>query len=128
MRVLLDTHAFLWWIENDANLSATARDIIGDETNEIFFSAASSWEIAIKRQTGKLELPTNLEQFITTQLADNNFTVLPIQMSHTLGIYHLPLYHRDPFDRILVAQSRLEQMPILTVDPLIRQYDVKTLW
>ena len=98
------------------------------DPDELFFSAASGWEIAIKSQIGKLRLPENLDQFITEQLYRNNFTVLPIQLSHTLHVHALPLLHRDPFDRILVAQSSVEEMPILTIDPQIAQYNVQTLW
>lgn len=130
MQVLLDTHTFLWWIEDDPQLSELARSTIEDEENEIFFSAASGWEIAIKSQIGKLNLNTseNLEQFVATEIYSNDFKVLPIQLSHTLHIHNLPLHHRDPFDRILVAQSVIEKMPILTIDPLIDQYEVETLW
>jgi PIN domain nuclease of toxin-antitoxin system len=129
MRVLLDTHTFLWWIADDLQLSAQAREVIGDGANVLFFSAVSGWEIAIKAQLGKLRLPANnLEQFITEQLLHNSFTPLPVQLHHTLAVYHLPLRHRDPFDRLLVAQSQLENLPILTVDPLIAQYGVETIW
>jgi PIN domain nuclease of toxin-antitoxin system len=128
MRILLDTHVFLWWIDNDPNLSSTAADIIRSRGNELYFSAASGWEIAIKMAIGKLKLPGNLEEFVTEQLALNNIKVIPIQLVHTLGVYRLPLLHRDPFDRLLVAQSQLEQMPLLTADPLITQYSVQTLW
>lgn len=131
MRVLLDTHTFLWWIDNDARLSASVDAFIRNGTNEVLFSAASSWEIAIKAQLGKLALPTNtanLEQFILEQVAKNDFTVLPIQVEHTLAVYRLPLHHRDPFDRILVAQSQVENVPILSDDPLIRQYEAQVIW
>jgi PIN domain nuclease of toxin-antitoxin system len=131
MRVLLDTHTFLWWIDNDSRLSARVDAIIRNGANEVLFSAASSWEIAIKAQLGKLALPTNgatLEQFMIEQLAKNNFSVLPIQLDHTLHVYRLPLHHRDPFDRILVAQSQVENVSILTDDPLIRQYGVQVIW
>ena len=128
MRALLDTHTFLWWIDNDPQLSTRVCQIIGDGTNELFFSPVSGWEIAIKAQLGKLTLPTNLEQFVAEQLAHNHFTPLPVQVSHTLGVYRLPLLHRDPFDRLLVAQSQLEDLPILTIDPLIAQYEVQTIW
>ncbi|MBV7334491.1 type II toxin-antitoxin system VapC family toxin [Chloroflexi bacterium TSY] len=128
MRFLLDTHAFLWWVEENPQLSDIARETIADIDNELFFSAASGWEIAIKSRIGKLCVPDNLEQFIAGEVHDNNFTVLPIQLSHTLHVYTLPLLHRDPFDRILIAQSNLEKMPLLTADPLISQYDVRTVW
>ena len=114
MRLLLDTHTFLWWISDDPQLSATAREIISEGGNELFFSAASGWEIAIKAQIGKLKLPSNLEQFIGKQLLQNAINTLPVQLSHTLHVYTLPPLHRDPFDRLLISQSQLEQLPILT--------------
>ena len=128
MRALLDTHVFLWWVGDDARLSATARQIIGDAANEILLSAASGWEIAIKSRLGRLRVPDNLEQFMSEQMLQNHFTALPIHLSHALGVHRLPPLHRDPFDRILAVQSRLEAMPILTADPLIARYDVETLW
>lgn len=128
IRALLDTHTFLWWINDDPRLPTHLRDVISDGANQLFFSAASGWEIAIKAQNGKLNLPVNVEQFIIEQLLQNHFTVLPIHLSQTLHVYTLPLLHRDPFDRILVAQAQLENIPILTSDPLIAQYDVQTLW
>jgi PIN domain nuclease of toxin-antitoxin system len=128
MQVLLDTHAFLWWVTNDSQLSERAHDTILSGSNELFLSAASGWEIAIKAQIGKLRLPENLAPFITDQLHRNNIAVLPIHLRHTLHIYTLPLLHRDPFDRLLVAQSQQDKMPIVTVDPLIAQYEVETLW
>jgi PIN domain nuclease of toxin-antitoxin system len=85
MRVLLDTHTFLWWIDDDPQLSARARDVVGDGANELLFSAVSGWEIAIKAQLGKLRLPANLEQFIPEQLLHNGFTPLPVQLPHTLA-------------------------------------------
>lgn len=128
MRVLFDTHAFLWWINDDKRLSSAARDVISDSQNEVFLSAASGWEIAIKAELGKLKMPTNLEQFIAQQLLDNAIDTLPIQLSHVLHVYTLPLLHRDPFDRLLVAQSQLENLPILTTESQIEQYAVQVIW
>ncbi len=128
MKVLLDTHTFLWWIADSPRLSARAREVIRDSNNELFFSAASGWEIAIKAQLGRLQLPDNLEQFIVEQLSLNIILVLPIQLRHALHVYTLPQHHRDPFDRMLVAQSQVENLPILTTDPQIAQYDVETIW
>jgi PIN domain nuclease of toxin-antitoxin system len=128
MRALLDTHVFLWWIYDDPRLSDRVRTIISDGASELYFSASSGWEIAIKAQQGKMSLPSDLEKFVAEQLLENNFQVLPIQLSHTLYVYTLPLLHRDPFDRILIAQSQTEGLPILTADPLIRQYSVDTIW
>jgi len=124
MKVLLDTHTFLWWIADSPRLSARAREVIRDSDNELFFSAASGWEIAIKAQLGRLQLPDNLEQFIVDQLSLNTILVLPIQLRHALHVYTLPQHHRDPFDRMLVAQSQIENLPIVTTDPQIAQYEV----
>ncbi|BAZ16545.1 hypothetical protein NIES4071_84220 [Calothrix sp. NIES-4071] len=128
MKALLDTHAFLWWVTNDSQLSSTVISILSDRSNEIFFSTASSWEIAIKAQLQKLELPSNPEIYIAEQLEINSFQVLPIELKHTLQTYYLPNHHKDPFDRILVAQSQVENLPLLTLDAKIAQYGVNVIW
>ena len=128
MKALLDTHTFLWWVADDSRLSNTVRDMIADPNNTLLFSAASAWEIVIKHNTGKLILPEKPELYIPSRLAANQFESLAIQMSHVLQIANLPDYHRDPFDRILIAQSQVEQVPILTIDNLIIQYPVTTIW
>jgi len=128
MRILLDTHTFLWWITDDPRLSAQARKVIRDKRNELLFSAASGWEIAIKARLGRLQLPDDLEQFIVAQLSINTMSVLPIQLNHALHVYTLPDHHRDPFDRMLVAQSQVEELPIVTADPQVSAYDVRTIW
>ncbi len=128
MRVLLDTHVFLWWITDDPRLSELARRIIGDGYNEVLFSAGSGWEIAIKARLGRIELPGGSLRFIIEQIEQNAFQVLPIQLVHALQVYHLPPHHRDPFDRILIAQSQVEGIPILTADRRISRYDVQVLW
>lgn len=128
MRALLDTHTFLWWITDDPRLSARAREVIAGGDNALFVSAASGWEIAIKARLGRLQLPDNVESFILEQLSRNAFSSLPIQLSHALHVYSLPDIHRDPFDRILVAQGQLEKLPIVTADPQIGQYPVEIIW
>jgi PIN domain nuclease of toxin-antitoxin system len=128
MRALLDTHTFLWWVTNDSQLSRRAHEFIGDNDNSLFFSAASGWEIAIKTQIGKLQLADEPTRFIPQQLALNAIVSLPINLRHALHVFTLPRHHRDPFDRILVAQSQLERLPILTDDPLITQYAVEVIW
>ena len=128
MQVLLDTQSFLWWIEDNPQLSSLGRKTIEDSSNEVFFSAASAWEIATKAQLGKLKLPNSPEAFISQQLQQNDFVPLSISVSHALHIASLPAIHRDPFDRILIAQCQLEQMVIVTSDPVIRQYKVATIW
>jgi PIN domain nuclease of toxin-antitoxin system len=128
MRALLDTHAFLWWINDDPRLSDTARELVGNGESELFLSAASGWEIAIKMRLGRLEVREDPEQFIFDQLALNDIAVLPISMNHALRTAALPDHHRDPFDRMLVAQSQIEQLPIVTADPLIARYAVEVIW
>ncbi|MBN4002161.1 type II toxin-antitoxin system VapC family toxin [Nostoc sp. 'Peltigera membranacea cyanobiont' 210A] len=128
MRALLDTHAFIWWVTNDPQLSANARNLIADSGNILFLSVVSAWEIVIKNKLGKLTLPEPVEQYIPTRLAINRFESLPIQMSHVLQVASLPNIHRDPFDRILIAQSQVENLPIVTIDQKITQYLVQTIW
>ena len=128
MKALLDTHAFLWWITDDARLSPRARKIIGDGSNELFFSAASGWEIAIKAGLGRIELPAKPAEFITEQLSINAIQSLPVKMEHALYVAALAAHHRDPFDRLLVAQSKVENLPIITSDAHIAKYGVKVLW
>lgn len=128
MRLLLDTHAFLWWVLDDSQLSQTARAAIHDSENDLFFSAVSSWEISIKASLGKLALPKRPDQFFQRQLAKNRFELLPITVEHTVAIYHLPHHHRDPFDRLLIAQCHVENLSLITNDGLIQQYNVPIVW
>jgi PIN domain nuclease of toxin-antitoxin system len=128
MRVLLDTHAFLWWIVDDPRMSARASEVIVDGRNDLLFSVASGWEIAIKAGLGRIELPTPMERFLVGQLRENRIEVLPIQMTHALHVYALPHHHRDPFDRMLVAQAQVERLPILSADGRIAKYEVEVLW
>ena len=128
MNALLDTHAFLWWNTNDARLSSVARAFIADGRNRVFLSAASAWEIAIKAARGRLDLPSTPDQYVIDRLRSNGFSPLPIQISHTLEVYRLPLHHNDPFDRLLVAQSRLANLPLLSGDEVIKLYDLELIW
>ena len=128
MKVLLDTHTFLWWITDDNRLSSSAREIITNGDNELFLSAATGWEIAIKAQLGRIKLPKEPNSFIAEQLRLNSIQSLPIHMSHALHVYSLPNHHRDPFDRLIIAQAQLENLPILTIVPQIAKYKVKVFW
>lgn len=128
MAHLLDTHTFVWWITDDHRLSPTARQVIADPDETILFSAASAWELAIKVQLGRLQLPEDLEGFILGQVTLNRFVLLAITAPHALYVRRLPLLHRDPFDRLLVAQAILEDAPLLSADGLIAQYPVRTIW
>lgn len=128
MRALLDTHVFIWWLTDDPHVPRHIRNVITDANNELYFSAASCWEIAIKAHLGKIKLPDKPDAFISEQLALNSILSLPVQCSHALHVFNLPAHHRDPFDRILVSQAQLEDMPIITSDPMIALYEVKVVW
>ncbi len=128
MRALLDTHTFLWWIADDPRLSRSVSKIISEGINEIYLSVASCWEMAIKAKLGKLEVPGDLERFIPEQMLTNAIESLPIRMSHALHVHKLPAHHRDPFDRLLIAQAQLENLPILTSDHQIARYSVEIIW
>jgi PIN domain nuclease of toxin-antitoxin system len=128
MRAILDTHAILWWVTNNPQLSQTVRDIIADSDNILYLSVASSWEIIIKFNTGKLPLPKPPKQFIQSCLSVNRFESLAIDLPHVLQINTLPDHHKDPFDRIIIAQAQVENIPILTVDRMIIEYPVQTIW
>ena len=127
MRAILDTHVFLWWNMGDSQLSPSIREIISDGRNELFLSAASAWEMAIKAGRHRLILPSPPQEYVADRLVLHGFQPLPISLSHALHVYALPAHHRDPFDRLLVAQGQMEDMPILTADPMIARYDVKTI-
>ncbi len=128
MKALLDTHVFLWWLAQPDRLSEHALDILRDKSHELYFSAASAWEIAIKMRLGKLTLPDSPSRIIPRQLELDGIETLPVQLSHALHTAALPLHHRDPFDRLLVAQAQLEKLPILTADPIIAVYGVQVIW
>lgn len=123
-RLLLDTHALLWWLGDDPGLSSDARVAIADPGNEPLVSAASVWEIAIKRALGKLEAPDELPSVIV----EAGFAWLPVTAAHAWHVRDLPLHHRDPFDRLLVAQALLERLPVVTGDPRLADYGVATRW
>ena len=128
MRLLLDTHTFLWFILNDPKLSRRAKDLISDGDNVVEISPASYWEIAIKISLGKYALPEPYADFMERELATNDFGILPIEPKHASILTELPFHHRDPFDRMLVAQAICEQIPLVSVDTTLDAYSVKRLW
>ena len=128
MRALLDTHTFLWWNLDAPQLSSVAREFIATGDNEIFLSAATAWEIAIKAAKGRLTLPEPPDQYVAERMRLHHFSALPIELSHALEVYRLPDIHQDPFDRLLIAQSQLEKMPLLTADFEINRYQVEVIW
>ena len=127
MKILLDTQCWLWWIAAPEKLGQSARRCIADRRNIVYLSAASSWEIAIKYCIGKLPLPEPPMQFIPKRLARDAITALPIEIMHTLHVANLPRHHKDPFDRILISQSMLEDIPIMTVDKQFALYEAKII-
>jgi len=128
MKILLDAHTFLWWITDNSKLSSRAREIITDVDNELFLSAVTGWEITIKVQIGRLKLFDEPQLFIPEQMRINGINSLPIQMSHVLHVFTLPYHHRDPFDRLLIAQAQLEGLSILSSDPHIEKYQIEVIW
>lgn len=127
-RLLLDTHAFLWWIADDPRLSPAAREAIADGANAVYLSAVSVWEMVIKMGLGRLELPEDTESFIAQQLQQNGFRPLAMTLPHALAVRHLPPLHKDPFDRLLVAQARHEELAIISGDEAVRRYPVAVVW
>ena len=128
MRLLLDTHTFLWWVQDALALSAKARAAIAHPENECLLSLASCWEMAIKLSLGKLKLPTTIDRFIPEQMALNGFRQLPIDFRHVARVARLPWRHRDPFDRQLAAQALEVETAIVSVDHVFRRYGVKLIW
>jgi PIN domain nuclease of toxin-antitoxin system len=128
VRLLLDTHAFLWWLTDDEQLSPRAKRVIRDGNNQVFFSVASAWEIAIKAKLGRVTLPEDPERFIPDQLEVNAFEVLPVRLPHALRVASLPGVHADPFDRLLVAQALVEDLTVVSKDRRLGRYPVRVLW
>jgi PIN domain nuclease of toxin-antitoxin system len=128
VRLLLDTHTFLWFVLDDPQLSTTARALVVDPTNDIEVSPATYWEIAIKISLGKYELPEPYDVFIEREIATNDFRILPIEPKHTAVLTTLPFHHRDPFDRLLIAQAIVEAIPILSIDAAFDAHPVTRLW
>lgn len=127
MKALLDTHTFLWAITEEPRLSRPARQIYTAK-NDLWLSVASVWEILIKVRAGKLVLPRPTGPYLVRQLAENRIELLPITLDHVLRIENLPVHHRDPFDRILIAQSLVQKLPLVTADPLFDRYSVEVIW
>ena len=127
MRILLDTQVWLWMLAAPDRLSEDARTRLADPSNELLLSAASTWEIAIKVGLEKLTLPGSPERVVPEMIEASGVTPLPVHVAHTLRVAELPHHHRDPFDRLLVAQAQLEGVPICTADPVLARYDVECL-
>ena len=126
MKVLLDTHTFLWAIIDEKKLSPRVRRIMA--SSQLWWSVVSLWEAIQKAQVGKLSLPLPAGPFLTNELSSNHVRLLPVSLSHVLRVEELPLHHRDPFDRLLLAQSIEEGWPIVTADPWFARYPVDVIW
>lgn len=128
MRILLDTHALLWFALDDVRLSETAHSTITNSANEVHVSPASWWEIGIRMSTGKYSLTVPHDIFFDAVTDANGFHVLPIEPRHTAGLIGLPQVHKDPFDRLIIAQAIVEQMPIVSADGIFDAYPVQRIW
>lgn len=125
MKLLLDTQIFIWWDSEPEKLPAGILQMCEDEDNTLVLSVVSIWEIQIKAQLGKLAMDRSLQEIVRDQEGPNRVELLPIEARHVFGLQQLPFYHKDPFDRLLIAQSMVEGMPILSVDSLFTQYPIQ---
>jgi PIN domain nuclease of toxin-antitoxin system len=127
MDLLLDTHSFIWFVENDTQLTVEARNTIENHSNDIYISIAGLWEMAIKISLGKLQISISFETLLI-KLIDLGFKILPITTEHILVLSKLEFHHRDPFDRLLICQSKVENIPIVSKDDIFDSYDIHRLW
>ena len=128
MKYLLDTNVWLWTLWDPQRIARRAREEIGDLSHEVFLSAVTSWEIAIKAAAGKLTLPESPVSYVPRRMAEQGLRPLAVTHPHALAVFNLPSHHRDPFDRLLVAQATLEQMVLVTADRVVETYPVEILW
>lgn len=128
MRLLLDSHTILWFVEDDPQMPEHIKNLIEDEQHEKFVSVASAWELAIKVSTGKLALAKPIEVYLPDIIENNGFLLLPVTMPHALRVATLPFHHKGPFDRLLIAQSLQEAMPIVGIDAVFDNYGVQRFW
>lgn len=128
MKLLLDTHTFIWWDNDPSRLSATALSLCSDPANDLILSVASLWEMQIKRQLGKLELRLPLADIVRHQQTTNGITVLPVTQAEVLALDGLPAVHKDPFDRLLVAHAITQAAVLVSADPIFEEYPVRAVW
>ncbi len=128
MKYLLDTGVWIWSVAAVEQLNATASEILSNGQEELYLSAATSWEVSIKMRLGKLHLPAPPGECIPAFSVKQGLHLLAVTHTHALGVYNLPLHHRDPFDRLIIAQAIAEEMTILTADPVFKKYPVEAVW
>ncbi len=128
MKLLLDTHTFMWWDSNPSQLSAQVLELCHDQGNVLVLSVVSVWEMQIKSKLGKLKLQMPLTELVASQQKRNNIQLLPIALEHILAIDALPFHHKDPFDRLLIAQANIENATLLSKDRAFSTYSVQVVW
>jgi len=128
MKLLLDTHAFIWWDSEPVKLSSRALALCRDRANTVLLSVVSVWEMQIKLQLGKLKLDLPLAEVIESQRQTNNVEVLPVILTHVLALENLPAHHKDPFDRLLIAQAKVEEAVLVSGDPIFAEYPIELVW
>ena len=128
MRLLLDTHTLIWWSTSSENLPERVLGLLEDPQNDLLLSIASVWEMQIKWQRGKLKLGKPLSELIANQQANNELKILPIALPHVFALQSLPDLHRDPFDRIMIAQTMVENLPFVSCDVVLDGYSIQRLW
>ena len=128
VRILLDTSTFLWWNEASPRLSKKASVLLADPANTLLLSVVSAWELVLKTQTGKMRLTESPSVYVPTRMAHYAMEALPVALAHVLAAESLPLHHRDPFDRLLIAQATIEDVPIVTADPEFKRYPIRVVW
>jgi PIN domain nuclease of toxin-antitoxin system len=126
--LLLDTHTMVWFWLDDPQLSARAKEAISDPDNGILVSPASYWELAIKISLGKFHLGVPYEEFFQEQITKNDFGILPIEVRHAAAVIPMPFHHRDPFDRLIIAQAKVEDIPLVSADPMLDAYRIQRIW
>jgi PIN domain nuclease of toxin-antitoxin system len=128
MKLLLDTHTFIWWANEPEKLSKKVLAACQDNSNTLILSVVSAWEMQIKMQLGKLKVSRPIEELIKAQQQANSLQVLPIELAHVMSLSNLPAHHKDPFDRLLIAQANIEAATLISVDPVFSSYGVQVLW
>jgi PIN domain nuclease of toxin-antitoxin system len=128
MNYLLDTHAFIWWITGSDLMPATMAEWLSQASGAIWISVASLWEMSIKIRLGKLKMPEPFDNYVLRQIHMNRLEILPIHAPHVFGTMKLPMHHRDPFDRLLIAQASIEKLTLISQDEALRAYDVPMIW
>jgi len=128
MKLLLDTHVFIWWDSDPAKLSKKALALCSDPGNTLLLSVASAWEMQIKMQLGKMKLAFPLQDIIREQQKDNGLQIIPVELAHVLALQSLPAHHKDPFDRLLIAQARAESAVLVSKDKAFSKYQIDLVW